>query len=76
MRFRCEYAVKSTLHDPDSAEFDDTAFRALANGPSGYHVMVKLRARNGFNALRAMTAICDLEKKGDDWVVTKLQQLE
>jgi hypothetical protein len=70
----CEGEVKKTLHDPDSAQFDD--FRGYAvlphtAPPDHYIVLVTVRAKNGFGALRHIAIRCDLSRKnGSPWTYT------
>jgi len=45
-RFACEEFVKRSLHDPDSAQFEDSdTFFAEETKPDSYRVQARLRAR-------------------------------
>jgi hypothetical protein len=57
--YACRMFVERSLHDPDSAEFDDESEYVVSKSRGGvYRVVVTLRARNGFNALRHGSVIC------------------
>jgi len=75
-RFACEEFVKRTLHDPDSAQFDDYHdYWAKEEKPGLFHVQVGLRARNGFNALRQTTVDCVSRYDGKNWMAVKLKEI-
>jgi hypothetical protein len=68
----CENAVKKSLHDPDSAQFDNFEQYALLPGsklPNRYVILVTLRAKNGFGGLRHIAVTCTLTRKNpaDGW---------
>ena len=56
----CEKEVRATLHDPDSAQFPSRdSFKVTVNKPrQSYAVIVDIRAKNAFNALRSVTYSC------------------
>ena len=66
---RCIAAIKRSLQDPDSADFD-----AAYGGQIGYRVgrdgakllQFEFRAKNGFNAVRTATATCKFNMKNSD----------
>ncbi len=75
-RFACELFVKKSLDDPGSAEFEDSDTFWAERGKNGvFHVQVKVRARNGFNALRNITVDCLTALKDDNFVPLKIEQL-
>jgi hypothetical protein len=68
----CEDAVKKTLHDPDSAQFDNFLQYAVLPGtklPNRYLILVTVRAKNGFGGLRHVAVTCTLTRKNpaDGW---------
>ena len=61
----CQFAIKLSAHDPGSLEFPDgitRAYRKLSKNGI-YTVQVRIRARNGFNAVRVSTVECKVEAK-------------
>jgi hypothetical protein len=75
-RFVCVDFVKRTLRDPDSAEFRDYhRYFAVEQHPRQFDVQVRLRARNGFNALRMVTVDCVTRSSGDNWRAVSLRQI-
>jgi DNA-directed RNA polymerase subunit RPC12/RpoP len=72
----CKLFVERFLHDPDSAEFESvTTFPVVEDGDE-YVVTVRLRARNGFNALRAGSFVCRTKSaEGDKWNLLGLQEV-
>ena len=76
-RFACEEFVKRSLHDPDSAQFEDSdTFFAEETKPDSYRVQARLRAKNGFGALRKIVVECRLLSTKDKWVATSVRPLE
>jgi hypothetical protein len=72
----CKQFVKEHLNDPDSAEFDDAASFPAKFSNEIYIVDVHVRARNGFNALRAVIFECDtMPWSADKWTLLKIKQL-
>lgn len=76
-RGACLLALKRTLHDPDSAEFGLTSEWPSKVGVDGRaHIMARIRAVNGFGALRLTTFLCEVERVGINQVrVVKLEQV-
>ncbi len=71
--YACKDWVKKSLHDPDSANFeDDFAYR---HGTSFDRVQVKVRARNAFNAVRLSTFECRIRSKAGSLILVGLQEL-
>lgn len=60
-RTACMASTLTRLHDPGSAEFADPVV-LTSNG--GYQVMLTVRARNGFNALRSSSVTCEVSSAG------------
>lgn len=58
----CKRDVLRVLHDPDSAEFPSfDQYRVVELHPGrDYDVIVTVRSRNGFNALRAVQYECTI----------------
>ncbi|GAC1539878.1 MAG: hypothetical protein NVS2B9_06880 [Myxococcales bacterium] len=76
-RFACGEFVRKSLHDPASAEMEDSDTYYLEEKKGGvYLVQVRLRARNAFNAVRASVVECRTtrDKKGN-WYALKLKRL-
>ena len=70
----CERTIRSMLHDPGGAEFDDVPryyVERLKDG--GARVQISYRARNAFNALRHTTTECRLAQKGGAWSVLTIK---
>ena len=59
--WRCRSYLSERLHDPGSAEFVEQSTVAAADG---YIVVMRVRARNAFNALRLNDYICTLTRSG------------
>jgi hypothetical protein len=76
-QYICKGMVKKSLHDPDSAEFDTPNFYAAGvDNKNIYRVVVTLRAKNGFNALRKMAVDCRLVRspKGN-WLPISMEEI-
>ena len=77
-RGACLITLKGSLHDPGSAEFgrtSDWVSNVAADGR--VHVMARIRAKNGFGAMRLATYICVVERVGGDRMkVVKLDQID
>lgn len=58
----CESSVRQRMHDPDSAQFPPRSeFKVIPiSEPSSYDVIVNVRAKNAFNALRLGTFKCEI----------------
>ncbi len=57
----CRDRAIARLHDPRSAEIDSEAVSAT---PDGFAVVVRLRARNAYNAVRVVTFACSTDPDG------------
>lgn len=74
-RMACKESIKKQLHDPSSAEFPAfSEFKVIpVEEPVSYDVMVDVRAKNAFNALRLITFKCEIrelsrgERGGLNW---------
>jgi hypothetical protein len=77
-QYACREFVKRSLHDPDSAEFEDhRTYWAEKRRGGTYVVQVRVRARNAFNALRAGVFECTARRAANgDWSAAKVKQLE
>jgi hypothetical protein len=76
-RFACGEFVRKSLHDPGSAELEDSDTYYSEEKKGGvYLVQVRLRARNAFNAMRASVVECKTtrDKKGN-WYALSLKTL-
>ncbi len=73
----CQEFVVKTLDDPRSAEFEDfRTFPAAEEKGDTFHVQVKLRARNGFNALRRVVIDCRTKRDMQgNWIALRLKEL-
>lgn len=73
----CENQIKETLDDPGSAQFDDSyKYLIIANEPPDhYRIMVTLRAKNAFNALRHIAISCDLTRASASSWHTSLKEV-
>ena len=71
----CKIAVKKTLNDPDSAEFEEFTSPITDLHNDQYKMLLKFRARNGFNALRAAVADCRVKHADNRWSVVSVKQL-
>jgi len=61
MAYQCKEWVRKSLHDPDSAKFEDNF--AISHTQAYDRVQVKVRARNAFNAIRMSTFECRIARK-------------
>ncbi len=76
-RWWCSEAIKKSLHDPDSAEFDERVYNFPTETKKNGNVVVEvsLRARNGFNAMRRFRVHCTFKKSGDDLVPVGMKEI-
>ncbi|MEO7208123.1 MAG: hypothetical protein ABI145_15390 [Steroidobacteraceae bacterium] len=75
-RYACKEFVKRTLNDPDAAQFDETStYDSKREGGDLFHVQVKVRAKNGFNALRYITVDCKTIHANDKWLPVSVKEL-
>lgn len=74
----CLIALKRSLHDPGSAEFGQTSEWQTSTDDSGrVTVLARVRARNGFGAMRLSTFRCVVEPAGlDSLRVVALDQIK
>lgn len=72
--YACKDWVKKSLHDPESARFEESfAFDRKA----GYdRVQVRVRARNAFNATRLSTFECRIRQKDGALTLVRMQELQ
>ncbi len=71
--YACKDWVRKSLHDPDSAKFeDDFAYR---HGTSFDRVQVQVRARNAFNAVRLSTFECRIRSQAGSLMLVGMQEL-
>lgn len=61
-RRACIGAIMATLHDPSSSDFSDPS--VIKTADKGYHVSFTVRAKNGFGAVRAGYATCQIGADG------------
>ena len=71
----CKLAVKNTLNDPNSADFEEMTSPITDMQNGHYKMLLKFRARNGFNALRSAVADCRVDHRGDSWTVVSVKQI-
>jgi hypothetical protein len=69
--YACKQLVKKSLHDPDSAKFEDGFFYWPDKGFDRLEVQV--RARNAFNAMRLSTFECRVRSK--DGALVSIREL-
>lgn len=68
-RSACRDFVRASLHDSVSARFEPTNTYPVKRGENGvYRVLVRVRARNAFNALRMETIECHIRRERGKWV--------
>lgn len=60
-KLACERGARSSLHDPDSAQIEKSV---VTDAADGYLVVVRLRARNAFNAVRLVDLVCETDRAG------------
>lgn len=72
----CRSFITQSLHNPNSAEFDVTS-NAYAEQISAntWKVQRKVRAENGFGALRQSDFECQIEYDGTNWKANSIKQL-
>ncbi len=75
-RYACKDFVKRSLNDPDAAQFDDASDYYIERQSGGrFLVQVKMRAKNGFNALRHIAVNCVTRRSGENWVAISVKQI-
>ncbi len=74
-QYACREFVKDSLHDPDSASFDDASSFVAAENAGLWTVIVTGRATNGFNAKRQMQASCSVRHAAGQWTLVSVEQL-
>ncbi|MBY0445589.1 MAG: hypothetical protein K2Q15_10325 [Burkholderiales bacterium] len=75
-KFICGEFVKKSLHDPDSAQFEDFRHYGIDLQKGGvYLVQVDLRAKNGFGAMRRMMVNCRTKLENGNWVALSLKEV-
>lgn len=62
--YACEESIRKKLHDPDSAQFPPRAEFIVTPvaEPVSYDVIVDVRAKNAFNALRLSRFKCEIRE--------------
>lgn len=72
--YACKDWVKKSLHDPESARFEESfAF----NRKAAYdQVQVRVRARNAFNATRLSTFECRIRQNAGAFTLVGMQELQ
>jgi hypothetical protein len=72
----CREFISQSLHNPSSAEYDVTS-NAFAEqiSPNVWKVQRKVRAENGFGALRLSDFECQVELVGNNWKANSVKQL-
>lgn len=73
-RIACKEFVTKTLHDAESAEFDDVRYWAEEEKDGVFNVQVKLKAKNGFNALRKIIVDCKVQQTKDKWIALQIHE--
>lgn len=72
----CRIATERSLNDPGSAEWEPgSTWPAEVLRPDKIRVTVLLRAANGFGALMKAQFVCEVELSGENWTVTRFEQL-
>lgn len=73
----CQQFVKASLHDPSGSDLDlSETYLTKREANGAWFVVVKGRARNAFNALRAITVACTAHKSGTTWTPVSLTQVD
>jgi hypothetical protein len=76
----CEVRIEKSLHDPSSAEWLDKTLGVLEplsmgrKADGGLEILTRLRAKNGFGAMRLFTAECNYKRKGDTYIFSSMRQ--
>lgn len=71
----CQIFVERSLHDPSSAQFEDSdTYWRKEERPGLFHVQVNVRAKNGFNAYRSMIVDCYTKFDGTNFLAVSLKQ--
>lgn len=62
--YACKESIKNNLHDPSSAQFPDKSdFKVIrVENSQSYDVIVSVRAKNAFNALRLSRFKCEIRE--------------
>lgn len=71
--YACKDWVRKSLHDPDSAKFEDPF--SFMRTPGYDRVQVQVRARNAFNAVRLSTFECRIRTKNGTLTLLGMQEL-
>jgi len=72
----CQQFVKRSLHDPEGSELGlAETFLATREGNGTWVVIVTGRARNGFDALRELTASCKVSRQGGNTQLISLTEI-
>lgn len=72
--YACKHFAGKALHDPDSAQFEDYRGFPVELANEVYHVDVKLRATNGFGALRKITISCWVMPRSGNWILLSMKE--
>lgn len=76
-RFACRQFIARHLHDPDSADFSQWTTAAVTRGEHGiFKVVMRIRAKNAFNALRIVRMQCILLRESGGWRGVSVRQLD
>lgn len=77
-RYACRDFIRKSLHDPASAdlsEWNQADVTQPSANTSVFEVLMKVRAKNAFNATRLKTMACRVTKNGDNWTLISLQEI-
>lgn len=71
----CREFIRDSLHDASSAEFDRVYPDAVPLPDNQFRVVLPLRAKNGFGAIRHFAVECVVEHSGDSFRLVKLREI-
>ena len=72
----CREFISQSLHNPSSAEFEASSNAIVEQiSPNVWKVQRKVRAENGFSALRLSDFECQVELVGNNWKSNSVKQL-
>ncbi|MEZ5691161.1 MAG: hypothetical protein R3D71_05815 [Rickettsiales bacterium] len=75
-KYVCGEFVRRSLHDPDSADLEPSRSYPVETLKKGvYRVIVSLRAKNGFGAMRKSFFDCKTTLSSGNWVVLSIKEI-
>lgn len=72
----CKLSLKSVAHDPESIEWiDATDWPTSSDGAGRWRVVMSVRAKNGFGALRLSNKVCTVALTADSYKLMGLDDV-